>query len=351
MKILYGVVGEGFGHATRSKVILDHLDDKHEVMIVASGKAYEYLSKTYSEIKQIEGFELAFDEEGVSRRGSVKKFLKGLPKKLSKNALAFAKATLDYSPDVVISDFESFAHIMGFTKNIPIISIDNMQVLSRCKLEVEIPIDTIDDYLLARSVVKNKLHRCDHYMITSFFYPEVTKKNTSMYPPILRPEILRAETKWGDHILVYYSGGDNEELLDALERTGEKVFVYGFGEREPRGGLEFKGFSEEGFVRDLATSKAVIGSGGFSLISEAVYLGKPYLAIPLENQFEQFLNALYVRKLRYGEYTRHPNSEDLGHFLDNLDFYENNLQKHKQEGNHQILWDLDKLLEKIEKDG
>ena len=39
---------------------------------------------------------------------------------------------------------------------------------------------------------------------------------------------------------------------------------------------------------------AVITSAGFTLLGEAVYLHKPVLAIPVEGQFEQILNAHYV---------------------------------------------------------
>ena len=47
MRILYGVVGEGMGHATRSCVILRHLVKSHEVQIVVSGRAHEFLRKTF----------------------------------------------------------------------------------------------------------------------------------------------------------------------------------------------------------------------------------------------------------------------------------------------------------------
>ena len=39
MRILYGVCGEGMGHATRSHVFLDDLVREHEVYVVASGRA------------------------------------------------------------------------------------------------------------------------------------------------------------------------------------------------------------------------------------------------------------------------------------------------------------------------
>ena len=43
MRILYGVVGEGMGHAMRSRVVLDAPDRRHEVQVVVSGRAYDYL--------------------------------------------------------------------------------------------------------------------------------------------------------------------------------------------------------------------------------------------------------------------------------------------------------------------
>ena len=39
MRILYGVVGEGMGHAMRSGVVLDHLTRNHQVQVVVSGRA------------------------------------------------------------------------------------------------------------------------------------------------------------------------------------------------------------------------------------------------------------------------------------------------------------------------
>ena len=46
MKILYGVVGEGMGHAMRSRVVLEHLVAQgHELEIMASGRAADFLAK------------------------------------------------------------------------------------------------------------------------------------------------------------------------------------------------------------------------------------------------------------------------------------------------------------------
>ena len=38
MRILYGVNGEGMGHATRSRVVIDSLLESHDVRVVVLGR-------------------------------------------------------------------------------------------------------------------------------------------------------------------------------------------------------------------------------------------------------------------------------------------------------------------------
>src|SRR5262249_5645920 len=53
MRILYGVVGEGMGHAIRSRVILDELVQRHDVQVVVSGRAHDYLAKRANDHLQV----------------------------------------------------------------------------------------------------------------------------------------------------------------------------------------------------------------------------------------------------------------------------------------------------------
>jgi uncharacterized protein (TIGR00661 family) len=48
MKILYGVVGEGMGHAMRSRVVLERLVARgHEIHVMASSRAADFLASRY----------------------------------------------------------------------------------------------------------------------------------------------------------------------------------------------------------------------------------------------------------------------------------------------------------------
>ncbi len=69
MRILYGVVGEGMGHAMRSRVVLEDLTKRHEVQVVVSGRAYDYLKERASEqlsVQKISGYTLVYENNEVN---------------------------------------------------------------------------------------------------------------------------------------------------------------------------------------------------------------------------------------------------------------------------------------------
>jgi uncharacterized protein (TIGR00661 family) len=106
-------------------------------------------------------------------------------------------------------------------------------------------------------------------------------------------------------------------------------------------------FSETGFVDDLASCRAVVANGGFTLMSEAVYLHKPMLSIPVGGQFEQILNAHYLHRLGYGEWWETLDADLLTHFLANVPRYQRALEKYHQDGNQKLLSALDEYLPAI----
>ena len=355
MKVLYGVTGEGMGHAMRSRVVLEHLIGAgHTLEIIASGRAAEFLSKRFADVSTIHGLHMILEENRV-RRGktlwsNVLKGVLGVPG----NIAAYFEQVDRLEPDVVISDFESWTYLYGKTHRLPILSIDNMQVIHRCTLPDEIIDDNRVAFELTKAFIKTKLPGCDAYYITSFFRPPPRKPDTYLFPPILRPEILAAKSGvgragHGDHLIVYQSGG-NELLQSALTATGLECRIYGMrpglSEETRDGKLRFLPFSEAGFISDLATSRAVIAPGGFTLMGEAVYLGKPMLSIPLDGQFEQMLNARYLEREGFGMWAA-PTLDDatvVPRFLERTSDCARALANYHQDGNSEILAAVDEFL-------
>ena len=355
MRILYGVVGEGMGHATRSRVVLRHLIERgHEVQIVVSGRAHDLLAAEFPDVRRIHGLELVYGENEVQKRKTFLANLEGLNSGLPENIKVWLQLVREFEPEVVISDFESWSYLYGKNRRIPVICIDNMQIINRCK-HGKLLKGHKKAFRLAKAIVKAKLPGCYHYLTTTFFYPEVRKKRTTLVPPILRDEVLAAKATARDegHVLVYQSGESHGALVDVLRSVSDTSFrVYGLRRdlttTEQDGNITWRPFSQQGFVDDLASCRAVIAGGGFSLMGEAVYLGKPMLSVPLVGQFEQTLNALWLEKLRYGLYRKSVTAADIQQLLQGAAEFSAALAAHQQDGNRELFANLDSLLEQVE---
>lgn len=352
MKILYGVVGEGMGHAMRSRVILEHLVHKegHEVEIMASGRAADFLARRFAGVNRIHGLHIIYEENRVRRGKTVWSNVLSGAAAVPQQIMAYFDLIADFRPEVVISDFESWTYFYAKAHRLPIISIDNMQVINRCTHPPEVLAGHEADFQLIKAFVKSKLPFCDRYLITTFFFPEVRKDRTLLFPPILRPEILGARPTRGEHLLVYQTAEGNDALAEVLAASARECRIYGMrrgiAEDEVEGNLCYRPFSEEGFIADLASAAAVVAGGGFTLLGEAVYLGKPVLSIPVERQFEQVLNARWIQALGYGATTeRLTDAAVLDAFLCRVPEYADRLAAHTQDGNRAILDELDHLLD------
>lgn len=355
MRILYGVTGEGMGHAMRSRVVLTHLlEQGHEIEIVSSNRAADYLSKRFGSTTKIHGFHMVLEENRIVRGKTLWSNIVGGSTGVPANISAYFDLIERFEPEVVISDFESWSYLYAKNHRLPIISIDNMQIINRCTHPDEILEGDRTNFHLTKTFVKGKLPFCDHYLITTFFHPEVRKKNTSLHPPILRPEILQAKPSQGEHLLVYQTTTGNDTLEEVLAATGIECRVYGMRqdlkEDEVCGNVRHRPFSESVFIEDLASARAVIAGSGFTLMGEAVYLRKPMLAVPLVGQFEQIMNARYLQHEGYGLAAESLDSSTVAGFLDRVPEFQAKLAEYKQDGNHDLLDALDHHLDRAAAD-
>jgi uncharacterized protein (TIGR00661 family) len=337
------------GHATRSGVILDHLTKQHEVHVVVSGRAREYLAQRFENVHKIWGLTIQYEGNSVRKLGTLLENLKGAVKGFPENIRAYFELVDDFKPDVVVSDFESFSYLYATNHMLPCISVDNMQIINRAKHPPELLAGHEREFELTRNIVKAKLPGCFHYLVATFFYPELRKDRTTLLPSILRPEILAAKSEPGEHLLVYQTSTTNTELLGALKKSGIPCKVYGVRRGiktdEVDENLTFRPFSEAGFIDDLRTSRAVVAGGGYTLMSEAVYLHKPLLSLPVQGQFEQTLNALYLQKLGYGRHAEVLDQPTLEAFLAEVPRCATALESYFQDGNKAMLSGLDEQLE------
>jgi len=243
--------------------------------------------------------------------------------------------------DLVITDFEPLTCHVGHKKGLPVISIDNQHCLTNAI--VSYPRKYRRDAAAAKLMTRLMTPRADAYLVISFFAAPVRKRNTFLFPPVLRQEILDATAVEGDHTLVYVTS-PAPALAKLLGSVRGRFVAYGFAREGQEGNILYKKPSLDGFFADLVSARAVVANSGFSLVTEALHLGKPYLAVPVSRQFEQVFNAYWLEKSGYGASWDELNKERVEAFLYNLPHYREALAQYPRQGNGALLAKLTELI-------
>jgi uncharacterized protein (TIGR00661 family) len=340
--ILYGVNGEGSGHSSRAREVITHLEARgHRVHVASFDRGLRNLKDDF-DVTEIDGLRLAYVHNRVRYGKTILRNLAHLPQ-AARRVRALGRKAEGWDLDLVITDFEPISCHVGHKLNLPIIAIDNQHLLT--DTEITYPREYQSEAAAAKLVTRMMTPRADAYLVISFFKAQVKKKNTFLFPPILRQKVLRTKPTNGDFVLVYVTSVATE-LTDLLKTVRQRFVCYGFNREGKDGNLEFRKPGLETFLRDLSGCRAIIANAGFSLISEALYLRKPYLAWPVKRQFEQVFNAHYIDKMGYGAYWDDLNKERVESFLFNLEGYRKNLAIYPRQGNSALLAKVDELIVK-----
>jgi len=320
-RIIYAVAGEGFGHASRTHLIGQRfLDAGHDVIFATSHRALLYLRECFGErAREIFGLTFDYSKGYVDPVATVWKNLARFPGGRKVNKQLYNEVYKPFNPDLVVTDFEPFSAWWALRNRVPFVSINNEHTLIFCKLEHKLK--NVVQRIQAGVVTRFHYVGAKAYVLISFFQAPLKNDKAVLAPPIVRPIITELTPTDAGHITIYWTTGTNEDQLrDVLSRFSDQSFhIYGFNKRLERGNCVFKERSTEGFLTDLASSRGVIASAGFSLISECLHLRKKMLLLPLAGQYEQLLNARYVQKLRLGTWAKRLSEPALSRFMEGLD--------------------------------
>lgn len=345
MRIIYSLSGQGFGHSARSKEIIARLIEQgHKVKIFTYGQSLLLLEKQFGSenIFEIPGLVLEYKKNRLVYWKTAWENAKKISHQ-ARHLKKISKSFSDFQPDIVITDFEPLIANLAKAKRVPLISIDNQHQLTNTK--IDLPLKYKKDLLADKLIIKSMVWGAKYYLITTFFKTEVNKKNTFVFPPVIRKEILELQPAKGDYILVY-QGADFDHLMPLLKKSKDKFVVFGPHKVGKEGNIIYKGFAVQEWLDYLTNAKAVIGTAGLSLMCECIFLKKPYLAVPINRQIEQIINGEYLERMGYGLATNELKSYDLEKFLANLPAYEKNLETADSLGNEALFAKLDEILKK-----
>lgn len=341
-RIFYSMAGEGRGHATRVRVIVEALRAQHRFTLFAPGHAYEILAPIYKDspvrVVHIPGLEFSYN-----RKRQVDLMRTGWKAACFGARLPWLKARMVEEirrerPDLCIVDFEAALPRAAKACGVPFVSFDHQHFLTFNDLS------TLPKALRRRAqfmgqVVKHFYRGQLASIVSSFYAPPLRPglENVTQVGVLLRDEILRAVPERRGHLTAYFRRFSTGRELAALRAGahGREVRVYGLGEKPADGPLRFMPMDEKMFIADLSAGEGLITTAGNQLVGEALYLGKPVLAMPEPRNWEQAINAHFLHESGAGAGAdmEQITPAEVDAFIGKLDQYRAKIDRDRVSGN------------------
>lgn len=276
MKILYAIQGTGNGHLSRAKAIYPELCKHGNVDVLLSGIQVEL--KTDFPVKyRLKGLSFIFGSTGG---------VDMLNTALQNNIFTFLKEikslpVKDY--DLIISDFEPVSAWACKLANKRCVGLSNQVALLDKNVPKSRKIDPFG-WLILKYYAPTKSSIGFHFRSYS----------KSIFTPIISEQVRSLSVANKGHILVYLPAFSDRVLVPYFR----KFSAYNFHIFSKRALDAYKSeniqvypISEQKFLRSLGNCAAVITAAGFGLTSEALFLKKKLLVVPMNQQIEQACNA------------------------------------------------------------
>jgi uncharacterized protein (TIGR00661 family) len=298
-KIVYGVCGDGHGHAMRALTVARALPD-HDFLFVTWGDALPMIGTAYPVVECVNpGSPVTrhrIDLVRTARLAAGAFIDHGRRLRRVRDAISRFGAT------AALTDHEYFVPRASRALGIPCLSFDHQHVITAGAHPV--PLRYQPAFHAARLTLKVLFMQSKEYLVTSFYRPDrIADARIRIHPPLLRSEALARRPSHEDHVVAYQGLPTFDRFLPFLRTIDRPVVAYGIGRPGVSGNIRFKPYSEATLLDDLAACAYVIAGGGHTLMSEALHFGKPVLSFPVHGMFEQTLNAIYLQRLGYGRFS------------------------------------------------
>lgn len=336
--IAFSLSGEGRGHATRVRAIVEAVRKEHRVTLLASGDAYSFLSPHYRgtdvSLHRIGGLRFHYTPRrrlDFSRTlYEAARFARRLPLlvRMVKRRLT------NGGVDLLVADFEPAGPRAARKLGLPFLSIDHQHFLTCYDLA------SLPRFLRWRAwvmgwAVSAYCQGQRETVVSAFFFPPVRRGRTDVTQAgvMLRPEVLAAEPTDRGHLVAYWRRFASDAAMAALRDCGREVRIYGLGARPSAGNLVFREIHEHRFLEDLASASALVSTAGNQLVGEALHLGKPVFAMPEARNFEQYINAVFLAQAG-GEWTEleKVTASQLTGFLSRLEAHRSRIDRSRMHG-------------------
>jgi uncharacterized protein (TIGR00661 family) len=281
-KIFYAVQATGNGHISRAQQLYPYLKQFGEVDFFISGNNANLDFKLPVKYKS-NGCSLHFSKCGGLNYFDVIKNIK--PYMMYKDAQALPLEKYD----VIINDFDFVTSLACKLKKLP-----SVQLGHQASFQSEATPRPEKKSLVGETILKHYAHATKHI---GFHFQSY---DSFILPPVIKEEFINAKITDLNHVSVYLPSFQKHCLLDAFSKLPHIQFHWfldGIKSIRTEKNITYYPINQLLFNDSLLSCHGLITGGGFETPSEALFLGKKLISIPIKNHYEQQCNAAALKKL------------------------------------------------------
>ena len=280
MKILYGINGTGIGHISKSNTIINELLKLGiEVDILLSGNNYN-IDLPFVVKYRFKGISFIYTKDGSID------YIKSFKKSYFINTIKSFNLNLS-EYDLIISDFEPITAWASKLQKRKCIGIGHQYSF------------------LSNKIPRNRYNFINEFIL-KWFAPvkdyiglHFEKYDNKILHPVIRTDIINSKSINMGYYLVYLPSYSLDYLISLLSNRKQKFEIYSkeVNEITILKNIILKPSDIKLFSESLTKCKGVITSAGFETPSEALYLNKELMCVPIRGQYEQLCNSDALKKL------------------------------------------------------
>ncbi|WP_296620343.1 glycosyltransferase family protein [Marivirga sp.] len=281
MKILYAIQGTGNGHISRARDIIPVLIQYGELDVLLSGTQAD-VDLEYPVRYQLHGLSFVFGKRGgvdVLKTIKCMKFFRLLNEIWKLNVHQY---------DLIINDFEPVSAWACLFKAKKCVGLSHQSAVIHPFSPKPEKLDWIGFLIL-----KYYAPSANAY---GFHFKTYADK---IHHPVIRKEVRDLKLKEENHYIVYLPAYSDERIIKVLSKIDAEFQVFSkySNKRKTIGNLEIIPINNKLYLDSLSSCKGVICGAGFEGPSEALFLQKKLLVIPMKGQYEQQCNAAALKTL------------------------------------------------------
>ena len=313
MKVMFVIEGEGRGHMTQAVAIKELLEEYGHtvcrVLVGTNGKRpMDIFRKYFGDIVTFESPNFIYtNNRQIDNTKTVVETLQNIPNYMLSLEI-IDRELQEYQPDIVINFFEPIFSIYLWLHKKEILKFKSFSVGHQFMFHHPTYPKKWKRFYFQRKMADywTAMAGYGSTKLALSFYEASDYKDINVVPPILRKKLFEVDKikKDGDYLLCYVINHDYvNEIKKSLRRHPIKTMIFcENADQQTKDGLdiEFHNLNGDLFLEKMAGCKYVVCTAGFECVSEARYLGKQVLMVPVRHHAEQFYNAIDASNQKIG---------------------------------------------------